>query len=57
LIEGACFSPLSAVSRSPTISFGSRWHLMVVGDDLVEGRFHGEEPELAQGGKDLGTLY
>jgi hypothetical protein len=65
LIERACFSESSAVSRSPTILCGSCWRLTVAlearlrrdGDDLVVGRLHAEELQPAHRRQDLGPLH
>ena len=42
LIERACFSAISALSRSPTMRGGSCWRLIAGGHHLVVGRPHAE---------------
>jgi hypothetical protein len=56
LIERACFSLISALSRSPMI----RWGLLAFdsgGHDLVEGGLHAVELELAHEIEELGSFH
>jgi hypothetical protein len=57
LIERACFSLISAFSRSPTISLGLVLALDRRGDDLVVGGLHAVELQLAHRVQHLRSLH
>src|SRR6187402_2059814 len=57
LIERACFSLISALSRSPTMRWGSCWRLTRSRHDLVEGGLHAVELEFAHEVEQLGALH
>ena len=56
-MERACFSLISAVSRSPTNPGRLVLALHRRADDLVERRLHAVELQLRHRGQDLGTLH
>jgi len=57
LIERACFSLISALSRSPTMRWGSCWWFDGRGHDLVEGGLHAVELEFAHEVEELGSFH
>src|SRR5258708_38295396 len=62
LIERACFSEISALSRSPAKRCGSCRRLSATarissGEDLVIGVLHAEQPELPRQVENFGSLH
>jgi hypothetical protein len=57
LIERACFSLISALSRSPTMRWGSWLAFDSRGHDLFEGGLHAVELKLAHEVEELGSFH